>query len=576
MTRISAGIWVLIFVSGLYAQNPAITFTAGSSPVIPGQSSTLSWATTCPAGTCTYSIDQGIGSVAASGTRSVSPASTTTYTLQVNNASVGIFEATVTVFVGANGLSVTQSTAPANGGPGCESVLQYGVCELTFTYSGAGCASYVPATTGCSGGTVTNPWEQVVIAATFTGQSSGKVYNIGGFYEGGANSGNGNQWKVRFSPQTAEVWNYTAVFSSPTDYKVFQNTALFRSTAGNGHGFLALNGGPNPYILQTADGLPFYPFMFNMPGVVDLGNNSINVGELFGAIGSGQTPATGYQTSVPGAGAYFGPFLTSGFNTIRNMNASSTPSLVIGSLGVNNNVYLTGNAGGTKTTGSMTYDALYRTEAELGFHVWCTPVANAYSFLQNGDSGSVFFSPPLTQEYMHAWQYMINRYGAYCDVWELGNEMSPVTSYMATMASWVKQQDPYKHLTAISYAGDVPVANLDLQSNHNYTTYSVNPTLTLAASIAGDISRQRSSPGGGPIIFGEAGQGGSVSDPPANEDFRQWENVSFFNQAFESPWPNNICDGYSGGNTECIDTQQLAQMAVFSTFAGSVDPSLWH
>jgi uncharacterized protein (TIGR03437 family) len=511
--------------------------------------------------------------VSSSGTRSVKPASTTTYTLRINSASVGIFEATVTVFVGTGNLSVTQSTAPANGGPGCANVLQYGVCELTFTYPGAGCSAYVPAVKGCSGGTVTNPWENVTIAATFTGRTSGRIYNIGGFYMGGANSGNGNVWAVRFAPQTAEAWDYTATFSSPGDYKVFIDSDLFTSTANpNAHGFLKLNSGPNPYILQTADKTPFYPFMFNMAGVGDLGNNSIKVGLLFGAIGAGQTPATGYQSSVAGAGDYLAPQLTSGYNTIRNLNASETPSYVISSLGVNNNVYLTGNAGATKTTGSMTYDALYRMEAELGFHVWCTPVANAYAFLNNSDSGNVFTSSTI-QEYMHAWQYIINRYGAYCDVWELGNELSPETAFMNTMASWVKQQDTYQHLTAISYATSAPVANLDLQSNHNYTTYSVNPTLTLARALADDISVQHSRLGRAPIIFGEAGQGGAVSDPPANEDFRQWQNVSFFNQAFESFWPNNICNGYSGQNTECMGTEQLAQMALFSTFAGSMDPT---
>jgi uncharacterized protein (TIGR03437 family) len=574
VTRILGGILVFCCTPFLHAQNPATSFTALPSPIFSGGSSTLSWSATCPTSTCTYSIDQGIGSVSSSGTRGVNPTSTTTYTFQVNNASVGIFEATVTVFVGTGSLSVTQSTAPADGGPGCANVLQYGVCELTFTYPGAGCSAYVPAVKGCSGGTVTNPWEDVTIAATFTGLTSGRVYNIGGFYMGGANSGNGNVWAVRFAPQTEETWSYIATFSSPKDYRVFIDAGLFTSTANpNAHGFLKLNSGPNPYILQTADKTPFYPFMFNMQGVGDLGNNSIKVGELFGAIGSGQTPATGYQTSVAGVGDYLAPFLTSGYNTIRNMNAAGTPSYVIGSLGVNNNVYLTGNAGVTQTTGSMTYDALYRTEAELGFHLWCTPVANAYDFLKNsGDSGNVFTSSTI-QEYMHAWQYIINRYGAYCDVWELGNELSPVTAFMNTMASWVKQQDTYQHLTAVSYAASAPVANLDLQSNHNYTTYSVDPTLTLARAIAGDISVQHSRLGHAPVIFGEAGQGGAVSDPPANEDFRQWQNVSFFNQAFESFWPNNICNGYSGQNTECMGTEQLAQMALFSTFAGSTDPT---
>lgn len=573
MTRIPTCVWVLCCVSCLRAQSPSVSLTALPSPILRGGSSTLSWSATCPTSTCTYSIDQGIGSVSASGTRSVNPASTTTYTLQVNSASVGIFEATATVFVGMGNLSVTQSTAAANGGAGCATVSQYGVCELTFTYPGAGCGAYVPTVKGCTGGTVTNPWENVTIAATFTGQTSGQVYTVGGFYMGGANSGNGNVWAVRFAPQTAEAWNCTATFSSPTDYKIFTSNSLFTSAPNpNAHGFLKLNGGSNPYILQTYDGTPFYPFVVNVPGIGDLGNNSVEVGELFGAIGSGQAPATGYQSSVAGPGDYLGPFLTSGYNMLRNLTASSTPSLVIGSLGVNNNVYLTGNTGGTSSPASMTFDALYRMEASLGFHVWCTPTANPYYWLSGGN---VFTNAATTQEYMRYLQYMINRWGAYCDVYELSNEVSPVTSFQATMGSWVKQQDPYGHLTAASYANSSPVAGIDLQSNHLYQVYTVSPTTALANNIATVAAAQHANLPNSPIIYGEAGNSTGASDPPYNEDFRQWMWTSFFNQAFMSLWPQGICNGISTGvgNVECIGTQQLAQMAVFSTFAGSVDPA---
>ena len=61
----------------------AITsFTASPSSVASGGSSTLSWSST--AAGCT--INQGIGSVPASGSRTVSPSSTTTYTLNCDGA----------------------------------------------------------------------------------------------------------------------------------------------------------------------------------------------------------------------------------------------------------------------------------------------------------------------------------------------------------------------------------------------------------------------------------------------------------------------------------------------------------
>ncbi|HUX36015.1 MAG TPA: hypothetical protein VMV71_03220 [Candidatus Paceibacterota bacterium] len=57
---------------------PVCTFTGSPSTIVPPQSTTLSWnctkVTSC-------SIDNGIGSVSPNGSKSVSPAQSTTYTL---------------------------------------------------------------------------------------------------------------------------------------------------------------------------------------------------------------------------------------------------------------------------------------------------------------------------------------------------------------------------------------------------------------------------------------------------------------------------------------------------------------
>src|SRR5437016_7706666 len=57
---------------------PTVTISADPSTIEKGQSSTLSWSST---NATNVSIDQGIGDVSTSGSRSVSPSSSTTYTL---------------------------------------------------------------------------------------------------------------------------------------------------------------------------------------------------------------------------------------------------------------------------------------------------------------------------------------------------------------------------------------------------------------------------------------------------------------------------------------------------------------
>jgi hypothetical protein len=77
---------------------PAITtFSATPANVTTGQPTTLQWSVT---NVTSAQIDNGIGSVSASGTRSVTPSSNTTYTLSASNAG-GSANASVSVAVSA-------------------------------------------------------------------------------------------------------------------------------------------------------------------------------------------------------------------------------------------------------------------------------------------------------------------------------------------------------------------------------------------------------------------------------------------------------------------------------------------
>jgi hypothetical protein len=76
---------------------PTVTASASPASITAGQSAALTWATT---NATSVSINQGIGSVATSGTRSVSPTVSTTYILTATN-STGTAAASVTVTVGA-------------------------------------------------------------------------------------------------------------------------------------------------------------------------------------------------------------------------------------------------------------------------------------------------------------------------------------------------------------------------------------------------------------------------------------------------------------------------------------------
>jgi hypothetical protein len=111
-------ITLFIFLAGCGGVTPTspiiISFSGNPLIVTEGESATLSWTVT---DATTITIDQGIGSVALSGSTSVSPASTTTYTLTAIN-SAGSSSATVIITVSPAIIieqTMTLQPVPGNG-----------------------------------------------------------------------------------------------------------------------------------------------------------------------------------------------------------------------------------------------------------------------------------------------------------------------------------------------------------------------------------------------------------------------------------------------------------------------------
>jgi hypothetical protein len=89
----------LVFITGCSGTPPSVpiinSFSAIPSTITAGESSTLSWSVT---DATSVTIDNGVGTVALSGTTAVSPTTTTTYTLTATNTA-GSVTATTTVTV---------------------------------------------------------------------------------------------------------------------------------------------------------------------------------------------------------------------------------------------------------------------------------------------------------------------------------------------------------------------------------------------------------------------------------------------------------------------------------------------
>lgn len=153
-------------------QIPTVSFSATPSSVISGGSSKLDWTTT---NATTVSIDQGIGSVAPSGSRTVTPLANTTYTLTATNVS-GTSVKSVNV-------AVTQPLVPPINSFSANplSINAGSSSNLSWNISGANSASInqsvgvVSATTGTTSVSPTTTTTYTLTATNATGTKTADV-----------------------------------------------------------------------------------------------------------------------------------------------------------------------------------------------------------------------------------------------------------------------------------------------------------------------------------------------------------------------------------------------------------------
>ena len=163
-----------LVIDGVSPTLPTVTLSASPASITPGTASTLTWSS---ANATAVSINQGIGTVAASGTRSVSPAATTTYTVTATNAAGSVTaSATVTVTAAPTLPTVTLSASPATITSGASSTLTWSSTNATTvsinqgigTVAASGTRSVTPTATTTYTVTATNPAGSRTASTTVT------------------------------------------------------------------------------------------------------------------------------------------------------------------------------------------------------------------------------------------------------------------------------------------------------------------------------------------------------------------------------------------------------------------------
>lgn len=303
-------------------------------------------------------------------------------------------------------LSASAQTPVVNVTQNAATISQYDIYELTM----------VNTTTA----TYAHPFDDVTITVVFT-SPTGKTYSVGGF---GYNFDTTNKiytYKLRFAPR--EVGNYTWTLTFVNSGGQFASSGSLTCSASSNSGFLRQSTVYPGRFITEADGKPFYIQGYNLGYT-----NPTNPSPLHG------------QTESP---IKENLLLLDTFKTYRRGGMTLYRSNMQGM------AYLTGY----NSSGYNTYNTtllLGQDEELQALHDSGFKILNAFNASLMGTY--TFANPGELTATLRAHQYMINRFGAYVDMWELGNEMGGMSqTYIDTITKYCAAHDPYQHPITVSF-----------------------------------------------------------------------------------------------------------------------------
>ena len=287
------------------------SFTAGPSAISAGESSTLQWNVT---GASSVSIDQGVGTVAASGTQLVSPTTTTTYTLTATN-SVGSATASATVALTAPTppVIISFTANPSVITTGQSTTFQWNITGATSLsidndigiVSDTRIPIITPSETKTYTITATNSAGSIQASTTITVNAAGAP-TISSFTASPSviTSGSSNlQWDVTGATSVSINQNIGTVSTSETRVVTPTETTIYTITATNSFGQSTAS-----VTITKADITAGYPVISSFianPGTISAGGSSQLSWQIQGDVtslsidqGIGTPPAYGAAVTV--------------------------------------------------------------------------------------------------------------------------------------------------------------------------------------------------------------------------------------------------------------------------------------
>lgn len=398
-------------------------------------------------------------------------------------------------------------------------VPRYSVVEQTFHFST----------------TAANRWEQVKADVTLAGPD-GRVVSIGGFYAGGST------WKFRFAPDTLGRWSWRAHLSDRAHAVTHRGS--FVAVSG-GHGFVRRS--PyNPYRWTFSDGRPFDPIGLQDCTVPVYTGNPLTGFGFDGGLG---TPPR--WTSLE---PYLTTYAAAGFELFR-WGPDNCSFGLADRIDPSGNVY--------SQQGGVYADELIAALRRHGFRVEFVLFGPQPPFPSGSQNRAELAA---VERYV---SYVVDRYGASVDFWELMNEATASTGWYASIAGYLRRIDSYHHPIGTNWSRpDLP--GIDFGSDHWYETEPDLDTDQLAWShLRGEQARRFAKP----TLVDEQGNSGHNWDPTSAVRMRLRAWVAFFAEATLVFWNTSATKDYasSTGNIY-LGPEERGYIRVLASYMRGFDP----
>ncbi len=344
-----------------------------------------------------------------------------------------------------------------------------------------------------------NPWNEASVSAVFLSPSH-KTVSLDGFYY------DHNTWKVRFAPNEIGKWHWSiSVRPVPSSKRVFTGTFVVESSKNPG--FIRISK-TNPFRFVVDNGASFYPLGIE-DALLDINANGFPLDD-FSVDEKPNIQLDQYARIYGKNGA--------GFNIFRwSVDNASFPLW--------NTIY---SPYSTKSASWDTYpiknglwgDELVQTLKKNGFHIWMS--IWGFNPTDSTENPNTDYSKTSIETYL---RYVVARYGAYVDVWELGNEAKAQDSWISYVTHILSTIDPYHHPISMNWERpDLPQINIT--SVHWYHNEPLGETDSALITKIGQFTQWQK-----PIVFSEEGNKYVNWDETSAVRMRVRVWTSFFNDA---------------------------------------------